>query len=126
MTDQVQAEAKAPKTTAQRLEAAKALVVKLTAQLAQEIAANDVRLGDTVKFEFGRGEKRRTLSGVVSARKEAETDEDGSTTPVLLKVDVGVGFDATSYKLRISEITENVTAAERNAEDADANPLSED
>lgn len=129
MTDQVQTEAKAPKTTAQKLEAAKALVAKLTAQLAQEIAANDVRIGDTVVFPFGRGEKRRDLRGTIVARREAETAEDGTVTTVLLKVSVGEGFDATDYKVRISEISENVTAGERQADEAaagDVDPLSED
>ncbi|ATI16316.1 hypothetical protein HOS13_gp09 [Caulobacter phage Lullwater] len=112
---------KTVKTTAQKLEAAKAYVLKLEAQLKAEVAANDVRIGDTVKFFFGRAEKRRELTGTVSARKDA--DEETPTT--LLKVDVGSGFDATSYRLRISDIAENVSAGQRDAEGQDGSPLSE-
>ncbi len=53
-----------------------------------EVDTSDLKAGDSVDFEFGRGEKRRNMTGVVSAIKR----EEGKAG--LVRIVSGEGFDA--------------------------------
>lgn len=115
------AAASTPRTLEQKLEAAQALVAKYQQQIKSAAIVNNVEVGDEIDFTFGRGAKKRDLSGKITAIKDDETF--GRLVAVLS----GEGFDATSYKVRVADITENRTAAERDApaasDAAGSNPL---
>lgn len=116
---------KAPKTTLQKLEAAKELVVKLTAKLAAENATNDIQVGDAVEFGFGRAEKRRILKGTVIGTR---IDDNQS---LWIAVATPAGEDvfaepAQNYRLRVSDIVRNEAAEARLLpQDEAADPLNE-
>jgi len=109
MTDSTeQTKEKAPKIVKHidvRIEEATLAVDAARAKLAQLINERDNRsridsiaVGSTVSFEYGRGEKRRTLSGVVTATKD---DEKAGR---LLAVTVGEGFDAQLLQIRAADV----------------------
>ncbi len=95
------------KTTAQKLEAARALVAKYEQQLDSETILNNIEVGDDVSFKFGRGEKARVLEGSVVAVGEVER------LGLVAAVQSGEGIDVQTYKVRVLDITENRTAATR-------------
>lgn len=104
------------KTTAEKLAAAMALVDKYTQQLSVEARVNDVEVGDAVSYKFGRADKVRVLVGSVTGIK-------GTPKGRLVAVLTGDGFDTTTNRVRIQDITENRTAAIRAASSASGNPL---
>lgn len=69
-------------------------VVKLKAQLTEVTKFDNVGLNATVTFDYGRGNKVRQLTGVVTGDKPAE-----GNTPRLLAITVGSGFDAEVVKV---------------------------
>lgn len=93
-------------TTEQKLANAKALVAKYEAQLKREGLSNNVVLGDEVTFTFGRGETKRDIAGTVTGVRD---DTNGRWVAVA----VGVGFDATTYRVRSTDITSNPQADKR-------------
>ena len=102
---------KAPKVVKHidvRIEEATAAVDAARAKLAQLINERDNRSriesidkGSVVTFEYGRGEKRRTLTGTVTATKD--DDKQGR----LLAVTVGEGFDAELLQIRAADVQFN-------------------
>jgi hypothetical protein len=111
----------APKTTAEKLAAAEALVAKYQQQLISETLKNDVQNGDVVSFIFGRGDKKKSLTGSVMATQDIA---DGTLKGLNLRVLVGEGFDAETFKVHIRDVTSNVTAdARRAAEGGAVDPL---
>lgn len=99
-------------TTEQKLANAKALVAKYEEQLQREALANNVVIGDEVTFTFGRGETKRGIAGTVTGVRD---DSNGRWVAVA----VGEGFDATTYRIRSTDITANVQADKRKAAGAD-------
>jgi hypothetical protein len=95
----------APRTTLQKLEAARALVAKYEQQLASEAIVNNIEVGDDVDFIFGRGDKKRTLTGVVIV---GITELDG--VGKVVGVESGEGFEKQVYKVRVSDLSANRTA----------------
>lgn len=93
-------------TTEQKLANAKALVAKYEEQLQREALANNVVVGDEVTFIFGRGETKRDISGKVTGVRD---DSNGRWVAVA----VGEGFDATTYRIRSTDITANPQADKR-------------
>lgn len=78
--------------------------VELEGKLASEVDTAAVQPGRTVTFEYGKGENKRTLTGLVLGRKDAEPGTKGGD---LVKVAVGEGFDAqivTIYPSNVSAI----------------------
>jgi hypothetical protein len=110
-TTQNMSETKTPRSLAERLEAARALVAKYEAQINSEAQINNVQVGDDVDFKYGKsnvGAGVRTLTGTV----QAVGDTDNGRVVVIL---VGEGIDIKPYKVRAADITANRTAETRNA-----------
>lgn len=99
MTDQVNAAA--PKTLDEKIAAAQDRLNKLLRQQQVQEILNSVGVGDTATFRFGRGEKARDLSGVISA--VGDKDVAGRSTR-MARVTVGEGLDAESYQIRVADI----------------------
>lgn len=78
--------------------AAQVKLDKLLAEKANEGKLDAIAAGEKIKFNFGRGEKARTLEGTVLA---AETGKGSSNK---LKVLAGEGFDATSYDITAAAV----------------------
>lgn len=95
-------------TTEQKLANAEALVAKYEDQLKREGLSNNIVLGDEVTFTFGRGETKRDIAGTVTGVRD---DTNGRWVAVA----VGIGFDATTYRVRSTDITTNLRADARNA-----------
>lgn len=105
------------KTLIERRDAAIALVSKLNAQINAEAILNNVSVGNVVEFSFGRAEKRRTLTGtVVGVRDDEKLGK-------LAAIQSGDGFDAQTYKVRVADISRNLSVEEDVSVEAD--PLSE-
>jgi hypothetical protein len=115
----VTAVAAAPRSLQERLEAARALVAKYEAQINSEAQINNVQVGDDVSFTFGRADRARILTGVVSAVADTDTGRMAAVT-------VGSGLDVEIKKIRAADITENRTAATRIAPEAAAEAVSAD
>lgn len=107
---------KTPKTLEEKLDAARALVAKYEQEIKTLAIVNDVREGDDVDVTFGRGDKKRVVSGTITGFKE---DSVGKWAAV----ESGEGFDKHLYKVLIQHIVENRSAAKRNKTSDDANPL---
>lgn len=122
MTDQV----KAPKTLAQQLADAEARVAKLRQAILAEALVNRVAPGQDVEFSFGRGEKARTLRGVIKGVREEE--KVGKVAAVFVSSEDG--FSDQTYRVRLSEISRNYTIEAEDAASADAStdadPLAND
>lgn len=118
MTDQVNAAA--PKTLSEKIAAAQDRLNKLLRQQQVQEILNSVGVGDTATFRFGRGEKARDLSGVISA--VGDKDVAGRSTR-MARVTVGEGLDAESYTIRVADILtingESAPVAEPDEEDAE-------
>ena len=100
------------KTLEERLLDAKAVVAKLEQQIATRNLINNVDKGDKVVFNYGRAEKKRSLTGIITAKKETEQG-------LQLKIVVGEDFDAEDYKVFARDITENLTKGTTAPADAD-------
>ena len=72
----------------------------LEKELAQFINPDDLVFGTVVVFVFGRGAKRRELTGTVVGRKEGDEKRAAK-----LKVGVGDGFDATLFEITVKDVT---------------------
>lgn len=102
-------------TLEDKLANAKKLVAKIEQEIKTAAIVNNVEVGDDVDFTFGRGDKKRSLKGEITAIKDTDTGK-------LVAIVTGEGFDLETFKVRVQEITENRTAATRPVADA-ANPL---
>ena len=72
----------------------------LEKELDSFIDTNAIVFGTVVVFVFGRGEKRRELTGTVVGRKEGDEKRVAK-----LKVGVGDGFDATLFEITVKDVT---------------------
>ena len=113
-----QAEAAAPKSTAELLELARARVAKLEQRQTTENVLNALNRGDKVSFRFGRNipERVNKAGETVAARSQRilegevlgvqdQRDEAGNLTGKIVKVQAGEGFDADVYKVNARDIT---------------------
>jgi hypothetical protein len=99
------------KTLQEKLAAAVALVAKYEQAIASEAILLNVEAGNRVDFNFGRGEKKRVLSGVVVAVKDDEK------LGKIARIQTGDGFDAQFYNTRVADITVNHDAPVSEGED---------
>ena len=106
------------KSLEEQLAAAQERVAKLQTRINSEAIVNNVAVGNDVEFTFGRGEKKRTLRGVVTATREDEK------LGKLAAVTVGEGFDVETYKVRFADITTNHSAEAETQPEGD--PSNED
>lgn len=90
----------------EQIAAKNAKIVKLQAEVAEltlradtEIDPSLVVVGATVDVVFGRAEKKRSLTGVVLARKSQDKGPD------LIRVQVGEGFEAEIVTAYVSNVT---------------------
>lgn len=84
----------------------------LEAQAASEVNTDDVQAGRTITFNYGKGDGKKVLTGLVLGRKNAEPGTKGGD---LVKVAVGEGFDAiiaTIYPSQVTAIAPVEAAAE--------------
>lgn len=89
-----------------KLTAAQALVAKYTAEIAGLSRYAEVKTGDTVGFEFGRGENKVNLQGEVVARGKLENGVE------VVNVLVGKGtLDADIKRIPLSTLNAHVPAA---------------
>jgi len=111
----------APKTLAEKLAAAEALVEKYKREIALETIKNDIADKDDVDFSFGRGDSKRTMTGTVAGL--ADTDQ-GKIVAVSITDDAGL---PEIKRVNIRDILVNRTADERRAaavkDGGDADPL---
>lgn len=99
----------APRTLAEKIALTEALLAKYRAEELAEAIKADIREGDVVTFNFGRGDKKRSYTGAIVGIKNDEAQG------LLLRVSVGEGFDVEVYKVHVRDLTSNVTQDERNA-----------
>lgn len=111
------------KTNQEKLAAAVALVAKLTAAINSEAILNNVAKGNEVVFTFGRGDKKRELTGTVVGIR----DDEKLGRLVAISVTGDDEFDTQTYKVNVRDITENksVEASEEAAVEG-GDPLSND
>lgn len=86
-------------------------IASLEAKVGDEVDTAQVQAGRTVTFNYGKGETKKVLTGIVLGRKDAEAGSKGGD---LVKVAVGEGFDAlivTIYPAQVTRI-EPVAQAE--------------
>jgi hypothetical protein len=124
-TDEAKKE-KAPKVVKHidvRIEEAREDIVALERKLAILINERDNRaalegitVGTSVTFEYGRGDKRRTMTGTVVA-----TGDDAKQGR-LLAVQVGEGLDIETLKIRAGDVQFD-NAAKTDVVPEGANPL---
>lgn len=95
-------------TTKQKLDQARAMVLKYEADLAAEAIRDNIEQGDSVTFKFGRGNTKRELTGTVLGVKD---DNNGRW----VRVTAGEGFDMAVYTIRTADITKNPNADARTA-----------
>ena len=96
-------------TNAEKIAYYREQIAKLEAVEASAGIRNNIEKGDNVTFNWGRGEKRRVLTGAVVGIKD---DTNGRWVAILS----GEGFDANTYKVRVADITANPDADARNGE----------
>lgn len=80
------------------LAALQAKIAKLEAQEANEGAVAALTKGDTVSFEYGRGEKKRIMTGVIVG--EGNDPKLGRQ----FAVQVGEGLDVQAVKIRAADV----------------------
>lgn len=77
---------------------AEAKLAKLLTEQANRSRTENVKVGDDVNFEYGRGDKRRVLTGTIVA---VGNDEKLGK---MLAVQAGEGLDVQTYKIRAADI----------------------
>lgn len=82
---------------------AQAKLDKLLTERDNRAKLDTLGAGASVNFEYGRGEKRRVLSGIVVA-----AGDDGKGTR-MLAVAVGEGIDVETYKIRAVDVLFDVS-----------------
>lgn len=85
---------------------AQAAIEVLNVKLGDEVDPAQIIEGATVTFDYGKGETKRELTGVVTGVKPADPAVAKSAT--LIRVAVGTGFDAqivTVYPASVKKVT---------------------
>lgn len=82
-------------------------IADLNTQLADEVDPAAAVVGAEVTFDYGKAPNRRTLTGIIIGRKDA--DPANNKTYTQLKVAVGQGFDAEIVVIPVASVTK-VTA----------------
>lgn len=77
---------------------AQAKLNKLLVEKENRDRLNTIEVGANIKFEYGRGDKRRTLEGTVIATGDDEK------LGKLLAVQVGEGLDVQTHKIRAADV----------------------
>lgn len=77
---------------------AQAKLDKLLIEKANRARIENLAAGTAIKFEYGRGEKRRVLDGIVVAVG------DDPKMGRLLAVQSGEGLDVQTYKIRAADV----------------------
>lgn len=80
------------------VEKAQAKLDRLLAELANRERVESLAVGSTVSFEYGRGDKRRVLTGTIIAAGDDE--KQGK----LFAVQTGEGLDIANYKIKASDV----------------------
>ena len=80
------------------VEKAQAKLDRLLIELANRERSEGLAVGTVVKFEYGRGDKRRTLEGTIIA---AGDDEKLGKQ---FAVQAGEGLDIATYKIRAADV----------------------
>ena len=80
------------------VEKAQAKLDRLLIELANRERIEGLTIGTVVKFEYGRGDKRRTLEGTIIA---AGDDEKLGKQ---FAVQAGEGLDIATYKIRAADV----------------------
>jgi hypothetical protein len=78
------------------------IIAGLEAKVDSEVNTDEVQAGRTITFNYGKGETKKVLTGVVLGRKNAEPGTKGGD---LVKVAVGEGFDALIVTIYPAQVT---------------------
>lgn len=102
-------------TTHQKLAALKAQAEKIKDEIAslqakadQEVNPDLVQKDVTVEISTGKGDTKKTVTGVVIGRKDPAAGEKGGSQ---IKVAAGEGFDAVIYTVYVAAVTKIVPQA---------------
>lgn len=101
------------KSIREQIAALEAKLAALKVQAENEIDPSSIVAGATVSFEYGKGDTKRTLSGVITGIKPADPAVPKSAT--LIRVAVGEGFDAqivTIYPTAVRSVAKVEAAVE--------------
>lgn len=93
-------------TLDQKIEQTERLLAQYKEEKAAQALRDSIETGDTVTFDFGRGDTKKSLTGTVLGMKD---DSNGRW----IKVQIGDGFDAETKTIRTASITANPKAEER-------------
>ena len=93
----------------QRLADTLALAEKYRAEINSLRQINNVQVGDTVTFKFGRAEKARNIAGTVIATGDTPQGK-------VAAISTGEGLDIKTVKVRAADIVSNPSADARNSE----------
>jgi len=106
-----------------KIESTKAILAKYERQLARFGITDDTKPGDTVRYEFGRGDSKRVLTGKVQAIGDV-----GGPMGTIAVIQHGEGLDIQIHKVRIHDVLENLSQAIRGpkAVQQDIDPLTAD
>lgn len=88
------------------------VIAGLEAKLGQEVDTAAVQAGASITFNYGKGETRKVLSGVVLGRKDAEPGAKGGD---LVRVAVGQGYEAMIVTINPGAVT-GISVVEPSAE----------
>ncbi len=94
-----------------KIVALQASIVELEAKVGDEVNAADIVTNATVTFQYGKGDTKRELSGMVLGVKQADPANPKSAT--MIRVAAGEGFDApivTIYVANVTKVTAPVAA----------------
>ena len=80
------------------VEKAQAKLDRLLTELANRERIENLAVGTVVKFEYGRGDKRRVLEGTIIA------SGDDEKLGRQFAVQAGEGLDIATYKIRASDV----------------------
>lgn len=90
---------------------------ELVAKQDSEVDPAHIIAGSTVTFDYGKGETKRVLTGVVTGVKPADPAVPKSAT--LIRVAVGEGFDAQIVTIYPASVTKAVLAVQPNTAPAE-------
>lgn len=100
------------------LAALEAKVAELKVAAENEVDTDAVQAGRQIAFEYGKGETKRELVGVVVGRKDPAAGEKGGS---LVKVAVGEGFDSQVVTIYPQQVRRFTDVAQAEVPAADVN-----
>lgn len=110
---------RAARTLTERKAALEEQLAKVNRLINAEAILASIAVGDTVTFNFGRGEKARVLTGVVKGLRDVEV---GKGTQRQAAIEAGDGFESETYRVPVASILtiNGGEAIEQDDEAADA------